>query len=170
VNPPLVIVGTSYTYSTTDKVLSSSMEPTLHCARPGPGCEATVDDLVVVQHPPGNPTRGEIVIFQPPPSAALKCGAGGFFIKRIVGLPGERLENRVIGGNGYVFIDGKRLDEPYIQTDRRVPSTHFGPVTIPAGHYFMLGDNRAFSCDSRFWGSVARANITGTITKIIREA
>ena len=129
-----------------------------------------MDDLVLVQHPAGKLTRGEIVIFQPPPAAALKCGAGGFFIKRIIGLPGEQIENRVIHGNGYVFINGKELDEPYIQADRRAPSTQFGPVTIPRGRYFMMGDNRAFSCDSRIWGSVTRGNVTGKITRIIRAA
>jgi signal peptidase I len=144
------------------------MEPTLHCAAPGSGCEAAVDDLVVVQHPPGKLSRGEIVVFQPPPIAALTCGAGSFFIKRIIGLPGERLEDRVIRGSGYVFINGRKLDEPYIQADRRAPAKPFGPVTIPAGRYFMMGDNRAFSCDSRFWGSVPGANIIGKVTKIIR--
>src|SRR5262249_20606507 len=73
------------------RVPSSSMEPTLHCARPGIGCEAKTDDLVAV-HPFGNrrPQRGDIVVFHTPALAKLKCGTGGIFIKRVVGLPGEQ--------------------------------------------------------------------------------
>ena len=65
------------------RVPSSSMEPTLHCARPALGCEANTDDLVAV-HPFGKrrPQRGEIVVFRTPALAKLRCGAGGIFIKR----------------------------------------------------------------------------------------
>ena len=55
-------------------------------------------------------------------------------MKRLIGLPGETWEER----DGYVFIDGRRLDEPYVRPERRDTETH-GPVTIPPGHYFFMG-------------------------------
>ncbi len=93
----------------------------------------------------------------------MKCGAGGTFVKRIIGLPGDRLEVRLVKGSGYVFIDGRKLNEPYIEASRRANASPFGPVTVPRHEYFMMGDNRDQSCDSRFWGSVPRKNIIGKV-------
>ena len=84
-----------------------------------------------------SPKRGDIIVFKTPPLAALRCGAGGTFVKRLIGLPGDMWEER----NGYVYIDGKKLNEPYIQPDRRDDRT-IAPMQIPKGHYFMMGDNR----------------------------
>jgi signal peptidase I len=146
------------------RIPSSSMEPTLHCARPGPGCEASFSDRVLANrfiYHFEKPRRGDIIVFNTPPEAAVKCGAGGVFVKRLIGLPGETWSER----NGYVYIDGKKLNEPYVQPARRDTRT-IGPIHIPPGHYFFMGDNRASSCDSREWGTVPRANLIGKVFAI----
>ena len=79
-------------------------------------------------------------------------------VKRLIGLPGDVWEER----GGYVYIDGRRLNEPYIKSSRRDART-ITPITIPKDHYFMMGDNRSSSCDSRAWGSVPRKNLIGKV-------
>ena len=152
------------------RIPSSSMEPTLHCARPAQDCEARFSDRVLANrfiYRFRDPKRGEIVVFKTPDAAKIKCGAGGTFVKRIIGLPGEKLQVRVIRGNGYVFINGRRLNEPYIQPIRRTQASQYPPgggaFTVPKDNYFMMGDNRSASCDSRFWGTVPRGNIIGKV-------
>jgi signal peptidase I len=147
------------------RIPSSSMEPTLHCARPAPGCESRFSDRVLANrfiYHLRSPGRGDVIVFETPPSAKAKCGAGGTFVKRIVGLPGETVQIKLRQGAAYVFIDGKRLEEPYIEKDRR----DIGPeesFRVSAGHYFVMGDNRSQSCDSRVWGSVPRENLIGKV-------
>ena len=148
------------------KIPSSSMEPTLHCARPKVGCEARFDDRVLANRfifHFRDPHRGEIVVFNTPPAARVACGEGGTFVKRVIGLPGETVEVRLNAkGKGVVYIDGKRLNEPYIQPDR-LPDKAYGPQRVPDGSYFMMGDNRAQSCDSREWGAVPRGDLIGKV-------
>jgi signal peptidase I len=143
------------------RIPSSSMEPALHCARPGYRCEAGVSDRVLANrlvYHLRDPHRGDIVVFETPPKAAAQCGAGGTYVKRLIGLPGELWSER----DGFVYIDGKKLAEPYLGGGRRDADT-FRARRIPAGHYFFMGDNRQFSCDSRRWGVVPRANIVGEV-------
>ncbi len=148
----------------TYRVPSSSMEPTLHCARPGIGCEAAQMDLVAA-HPYGSrqPTRGDLVVFRTPALAQVKCGSGGVFIKRLIGLPGERWAERA----GFIYIDGRKLAEPYIRAARRDTETLAGG-SIQPDRYLLLGDNRATSCDSRIWGLAPRANLIGWVFEIKR--
>jgi signal peptidase I len=147
------------------RIPSSSMEPTLHCAQPASGCEARFSDRVLANrfiYHLRDPQRGEIVVFDTPDAARVKCGAGGTFVKRLVGLPGETIEVRLERGEGYVYVNGRRLEEPYIEDGRR-PNREFGPQKVPADSYFMMGDNRTQSCDSREWGSVPRESLIGKV-------
>jgi len=147
------------------RIPSSSMEPTLHCARPADGCEAGFSDRVLANrfiYHFRDPERGEIVVFETPPAAQARCGAGGTFVKRVIGLPGETLELRPRNGDTFVFINGERLEEPYIEPARR-SAGESETFRIPEGHYFMMGDNRSKSCDSREWGTVPRENLIGNV-------
>ena len=144
------------------RIPSSSMEPTLHCAKPGAFCRARISDRVIVNRLAyrfGSPKRGQIVVFKAPKTAA-KCApgdGGSTFVKRLIGLPDELVSER----NGFVLIDGKPLREPYVDSTLRDHET--GRWRVPAGHYFFLGDDRAHSCDSRVWGSVPRSSLIGPV-------
>ena len=149
------------------RIPSSSMEPTLHCARPAVGCEAaggllSGSDRVLANrfiYHFRDPKRGEIIVFKTPPEAKIRCGAGGVFVKRLIGLPGDVVSER----DGFVYINGKRLNEPYIKPDRRDHEPARSWPRIAPGHYFFMGDNRAQSCDSRVWGTVPRSNLIGEV-------
>ncbi|MDP9302955.1 MAG: signal peptidase I [Actinomycetota bacterium] len=151
------------------RIPSPSMEPTLHCARPEPDCEAGSSDRVLANrfiYHFHSPRRSDIVVFQAPDAARREC-VGGIFVKRIIGLPGETWSER----NGVTHIDGRRLAEPYVAPSRRDGDSKtlrdippLGKLRrIPAQMYLMEGDNRAHSCDSRVWGVVPRANIIGKV-------
>ena len=147
------------------RIPSSSMEPTLHCAAPADGCETRFSDRVLANrfiYHFTEPERGDIVVFETPLAAQQQCGAGGTFVKRLVGLPGERVELRPEQGLNFVYIDGKKLEEPYIARNRR-DQRGAESFTVPQGQYFMMGDNRSKSCDSREWGSVPRENLIGKV-------
>src|ERR671930_1820320 len=143
------------------RIPTSSMEPTLHCARPGQGCEARLSDRVLANrfiYHFRSPHRGEIIVFNTPKAAAeAACNASGTFVKRLIGLPGETVKEK----DGFLSITGKPLNEPYIQANRRDHQS--GTWFVPKGHYFFMGDNRRESCDSRRWGSVPRKNIIGEV-------
>jgi signal peptidase I len=143
------------------RIPSSSMEPTLHCAGGALGCTARFSDRVLANrfiYHFVDPERGDIVVFNTPTAARQDCGAGGTFVKRIIGLPGETWEMR----SGYVYIDGVRLQEPYIPKDRRDVDNK-PPYRIPKDEYYVMGDNRSQSCDSRVWGALPRKNLIGKV-------
>src|SRR6266571_464980 len=152
------------------RIPSSSMEPTLHCARPAQGCEARTSDRVLACrfcYHLRSPRRGDIVVFNTPKLAKQECGSEGTFVKRLIGLPGDVWEERA----GYVYIDGKKLDEPYIKPARRDGRTlglsDIPPrntyTRIPKDYYLMMGDKRKSSCDSRVWGLVPKKNLIGKV-------
>jgi signal peptidase I len=143
------------------RIPSSSMEPTLHCAKPGDWCLGSFSDRVIANrlaYAFGSPKRGQIVVFKAPPATAV-CGSGegGAFVKRLIGLPGERVSER----DGSIYVDGKRLTEPYV--DPALRDHRSGSWRVEPGHYFFLGDDRAHSCDSRTWGTVPRTSLIGPV-------
>ena len=106
----------------------------------------------------GNPERGDIIVFMFPEDETKD------FIKRAIGLPGDIVEVR----NKRVWINGELLPEPYTQhVDKAIvphqiqPRDNLGPLTVPPDSYFVMGDNRDQSLDSRFWGFVKRDKIKG---------
>jgi len=94
--------------------------------------------------------RGDVVVFWYPLDRSKS------FIKRVVGLPGETVEIR----QGRVYVDGQRLEEPYVPV-QYTDSSAYGPVRVPAGEYFLMGDHRASSNDSRVFGPVPSRYIYG---------
>jgi signal peptidase I len=133
--------------------------------------------------------RGDVLVFYPPMTQLKQdpwsvflrlTGFSGLiykkednidiaYIKRLIGLPGDRLE--VKPGVG-VFINGKMLDEPYVNEiaqscSRMEPVEVCGPITVPAGEYFFMGDNRNQSLDSRYWGFEPKDRVIGrAITRV----
>jgi signal peptidase I len=142
------------------RVPSASMEPTLHCAKPAQGCRARFSDRVIalrIIYRFRDPRRGEIAVFHAP-KAAASCGEPGSltFIKRVIGLPGDVVSER----NGVVYVDGKRLPDQYVPASSRDHRSGTWPK-LERGQYFVMGDNRAESCDSRDWGPVPRSSFIG---------
>jgi signal peptidase I len=115
-----------------------------------------------------NPSRGDVVVFNTPPAAANFCTEGGTYVKRIIGLPGETVRE---DDKGFILIRGPnaktwhKLNEPYISASARRGDVDFlnRRWKVPPGDYFMMGDNRGNSCDSRKWGPVPRSNLIGTV-------
>ena len=103
------------------------------------------DEQIFAFHPP---RRGDIIVFRYPTNEARD------FVKRVVAVPGETVELK----QGRLFVNGVEVDEPYI-TRRDVGST--AESTVPRNSYFVLGDNRRSSEDSRFFGAVPFENIIG---------
>jgi signal peptidase I len=149
---------------------SASMVPALEV-----GDRVVVSRLAYRLH---EPRRGDVVVFDCPPRATCSRGAAGGplplrvlravleavglrqpsteeFVKRVIALPGERVEAR----GGVVYVDGRRLVEPYLPSG--TATSDFGPVTLGDGEYWMMGDNRPNSQDSRFFGPVRRAAMVG---------
>ena len=132
------------------RIPSSSMEPTLH------GCEGCNNDRVMANkfiYRFTEPKRGQIVVFR-----SVEDGET-LLIKRVVGVAGDTIQLR----GGILYVNGEPQQEPYVHANpchRYLPKTcAFGPVTVPRGHLFLMGDNRAVSHDSRFFGAVPEENV-----------
>jgi signal peptidase I len=96
--------------------------------------------------------RGDVVVFKQPQEPETD------YIKRLIGLPGDVVEVR----SGYVWVNGEKLEEPYVQDAyRRHGTVNYGPITVRQDSYFVLGDHRDQSYDSREWGQVPRDLVKG---------
>lgn len=129
------------------KIKGASMEPNFHDG------EYLLTDKISYRL--GSPARGDVIVFKSPPTYRDE------FIKRIIALPGEEVKVE----NGKVHINGRELEESYIPDTTKTDPGRFTPegqtVQIPPESYFVLGDNREHSLDSRNIGPVGREHITG---------
>jgi len=129
---------------------SGSMEPTLMI-----GDHVLVDKLSVTL---GTINRGDVVVFRAPEAAHIQCNDNiPIYVKRVIGLPGDHLTSK---GNT-IYVNGKPLNENWPHTEPL--NRPIGNVTVPAHSYFMIGDNHANSCDSRYWGSLPASDIIGKV-------
>ncbi|MEA3406832.1 MAG: signal peptidase I [Chloroflexota bacterium] len=139
--PALVIVLVINVFlAQATRVEGQSMEPNLH------NNQRLIIEKVTYRF--NKPEHGDIVVLHPPQQS------GEPLIKRVIGVPGETLEIH----DGQVYIDGQVIDEPYL--DQPTWGT-FGPILVPEGHVFVMGDNRRASNDSRAFGVVAFEDIIG---------
>jgi signal peptidase I len=102
------------------------------------------------------PRRGDVVVFKKPQEPELD------FIKRVIGLPGDSVELR----RGRLYVNGQSVDEPYINGLYRTVGS-FGPIEVEPGYYFLLGDHRNSSSDSRVWGPVPEHLLKGRASWIL---
>lgn len=139
------------------QVNGSSMYPNLHDG------EFLLTDKLSYKFK--NPQRGDIVVFAAPPQAHCPVGLNCDFIKRIIGMPGEKIKVE----RGQIYINGIKMSEPY---ENLVKGTGGGSSgnsflaegverTIPEGQYVVMGDNRPGSSDSRDWGTIKKNAIVG---------
>lgn len=122
------------------KILGIAMEPALNDG-----------DRVFITRNPAEFSRGDIVLFHSPDHQTVS------YIKRIVGLPGETIEIR----QGKVHINGRPLEEPYVDPLNNQALSDVKETRIPTGSYYVLGDNRDNSADSRIWGPLGQGSIYG---------
>jgi signal peptidase I len=135
----IIFIGARQTIQTYE-VFQTSMEPNFH-----QGQRVVVSKAAYFF---GTPQRGDVIVFKAPEAPYED------FIKRVIGVPGDTVEVR----NGFVYVNGVALDEPYIA---QAPGYVMAPEKIPAGDYFVLGDNRNYSNDSHLGWLVPAGNIHG---------
>jgi signal peptidase I len=110
----------------------------------------------------GEPGRGDVVVFKAPEASQCPEGTGCDFIKRIIGLPGESIQV----SNNQLYVNGVVLSESYLSPEVITQAgayTANGTVNVPEGAYFVVGDNRSHSSDSRTWGPVPMDKIVGKV-------
>ncbi len=108
----------------------------------------------------GNPKRGDVIVFHAPEAANCPKGTGCDFIKRVMGLPGETIAVH----DNHIYVNNVAVDEPYIPKDFEIlpgAATKNRTITLGPDEYFVCGDNRPYSSDSRAWGPITKNDIVG---------
>jgi len=136
-------------------VPSSSMVPTLDV-----GDRILVDKFLFDYRSLG---EGAIVVFARPPTDTMCTSELGDLVKRVIGLPGQTIWS--VGNR--IYVDGHVLNEPYLPADDPLGTKPIDRQTIPKDRYFVMGDNRAISCDSRYWGTIPGSSIVGRVVAVI---
>jgi signal peptidase I len=108
--------------------------------------------------------EGDIVVFTRPPRDQCGGPADDDLVKRVIALPGQT----IYSAGGTIYVDGRRLAEPYLpRLDPLGPpipgATRKDPFRVPRGEFYMMGDNRQDSCDSRYWGPIRGSSIVGRV-------
>jgi len=138
-------------------VPSTSMYPTL---KPG--------DRIVVEKITTSVQPGDIIVFTTPPAEEGQCAGGPVpdLVKRVIALGGQT----VSAHNNQVYVTGKVLPQPWLPAptaNSNPETTDFEPTKVPAGDYFVMGDNRLSSCDSRRWGPIKASSVVGKVFMVI---
>jgi signal peptidase I len=112
--------------------------------------------------------EGDIVVFTHPPRDQCGGPPQSDLVKRVIALPGQT----IYSARGILYVDGRRLREPYLPPDDPlgppIPgATRQDPFHVPAGEFYVMGDNRAISCDSRFWGPIKGSSIVGRVVMLL---
>jgi signal peptidase I len=139
------------------KVPTEAMSPTIKA-----GTHAVVDEGYYAQHPV---ERYDMVEIEDPDGTREQNGNYTFYIKRIIALGGETVQLK----GGATFINGQELKEPF--NFHPEPQVDYGPIVVPVGEYFLLGDNRQNSMDSRYWKkhTIDKSYIHGKVIEVVQE-
>jgi signal peptidase I len=112
--------------------------------------------------------EGDIIVFTHPPRDHCPGPARTDLVKRVIALPGQT----IYSAGGVLYVDGRRLREPYLPSDDPlgppIPgASRHDPFRVPRGEFYVMGDNRAISCDSRYWGPVQGSTIVGRVVMLV---